>query len=185
MGFQVTDQTNDDPNSVSVPTEGSSLRRLATGTEDASPQDYQLEQISGAVSPERSPLDPAAAENAALQAMAEIAPQNPMEAMLAGQMVALHHSIMDGYKRAARARMYPECDDVDMRQTLKASTVFNRQVETMMKLQKPENKGESRGYEPHPITLMTPEEKKRKFAELLRMVMDDKMKGVRLASHDK
>ena len=68
---------------------------------------------------------------------------------------------MDGYKRAARARMYPECDDVDMRQTLKASTVFNRQIETMMKLQKleePENKGGFRASEPNPYSSMTPTE---------------------------
>lgn len=173
-GYQVTDQTKEDANSVSEPGENAFPEKMATaatGTASASLQGYRLKQVYGTVAPGQPPLNHYDAKVAAVQTMAEIAPRNTIEAMLAAHMVAVNDASMEAFKRAAHAREYPQCDDRDMRQALRLSATFIRQVEALEKVRKSEvfdSKPKSCDCKPNPIALMTPEERRQKLTELIR-----------------
>lgn len=109
MGYQVTDQTDEDLKQVSHSDEDAHVKKMvtaATGTTSPSLQSYRMEQVMEAISPDRSPEDYAAAQLAAILTMAEISPRHGIETMIAGQMVALKDAGMDSLKRASYARMH-------------------------------------------------------------------------------
>jgi|SRR5438105_4505348 len=70
----------------------------------------------------------------ALGAMAEMAPQNVTEAMLAGQMIAVNDAIFMFLKRATVQNQPSELVDANVVRATRLMRVFNEQLEAMRRL---------------------------------------------------
>ncbi|MEP3145204.1 hypothetical protein [Qipengyuania citrea] len=135
LTFIMTKQQNDDSGAAgAAESPASKIIAAAAGTKVENLQLCRVEQVIGTVSPDKPLDDYALTQLAAVETMAEIAPRNSIEAMLAGQMVASNDAAMECLKRAAQARMYPTDNGRDMRDALKLLAIFNRQVEVLTKL---------------------------------------------------
>jgi len=111
---------------------------LAAATGGAAPELAQrlLLQVTDTLGlsgdPEREE-DDALKAAAALQMLQAAAPRDPLEAMLATQMAAVHEAAMRAMKRAAECSDYPQIEALYARQAGRLMGLFMRQTEALEK----------------------------------------------------
>lgn len=104
--------------------------RRATGSDDARVHGWLVNDVAGALALPPA-LDTAAREDrvcAAVSAMCAIAPRDPIEGMLAAQMVAVHSAALDCLRRAAEPVAADRARDADLRHAARLLHVFQRQM---------------------------------------------------------
>lgn len=79
--------------------------------------------------------------NSALSFLNGIAPENPLEGLLAAQMTACHNMAMEFSRRAMREGQSSEGIDRNINRTAKMMNAFTRQIEALQKLR---NKGQQK-----------------------------------------
>ncbi len=72
--------------------------------------------------------------NSALSIMDGLAPETPLEGLLAAQMTTTHNMIMEFSQRAMQPDQYPGAIDWNLSQATKLMRIFTRQAETLQKL---------------------------------------------------
>jgi hypothetical protein len=110
---------------------------LAAATGGAAPELAQrlLLEVTGTLGLSFDPADEAddaAKAAAALQMMQAAAPRDPLEAMLAAQMTAVHGAAMRALRRAAECGAeYPQIEALYARQAARLTNLFMRQMEAL------------------------------------------------------
>jgi hypothetical protein len=110
---------------------------LAAATGGAAPELAQrlLLEVTGTLGLSFDPADEAddaAKAAAALQMMRAAAPRDPLEAMLAAQMTAVHGAAMRALRRAAECGAeYPQIEALYARQAARLTNLFMRQMEAL------------------------------------------------------
>ncbi len=103
-----------------------------TGTHSADAAEWILNQVVNArVWPRLTPQN---AMEKGFAAIAEIAPSNATEAMLATQMIAANDAALMFLSRATRDNQDPAITDMNVARATKLMRVFTEQIEAMQKL---------------------------------------------------